>query len=106
METHPFQAYLSKALAPPTRLQVLGSLSKNVRNSELMMQAGTRQSSLSRHLAPTRQQEVVVARRVGTNVYDELLNPRIIDSCSQIGKLLVEWLEREHCAVTSLGVSN
>jgi DNA-binding transcriptional ArsR family regulator len=107
METYSLQADLCKALAHPTRLQVLDLLSKKERSvEELTRLVGTGQSNLSQHLAALRQQKLVVGRRVGMNVYYELSNPRIVDACSEIRKLLVELLEDEHRAATRLEVSN
>ena len=107
MEAYSLQADLCKALAHPTRLQVLNLLSKKERSvEELTRLVGTGQSNLSQHLAALRQQKLVVAKRVGMNVYYELSNPKIVDACSQIRELLVELLENEHRAATTLEVSN
>jgi ArsR family transcriptional regulator len=107
METYSLQADLCKALAHPTRLQVLDLLSKKERSvEELTRLVGTGQSNLSQHLAALRQQKLVVGRRVGMNVYYELSNPRVVDACSEIRKLLVELLEDEHRVATKLEVSN
>jgi ArsR family transcriptional regulator len=107
MEIYSLQADLCKALAHPTRLQVLNLLSKKGRSvEELTRLVGTGQSNLSQHLAALRQQKLVVARRVGMNVYYELSNPKIVDACSQIRELLVELLENEHRAATTMEVPN
>jgi DNA-binding transcriptional ArsR family regulator len=107
METYSLQADLCKALAHPTRLQVLDLLSKKERSvEELTRLVGTGQSNLSQHLAALRQQKLVVGKRVGMNVYYELSNPRIVDACSEIRKLLAELLEDEHRAATKLEVPN
>ena len=82
-------------------------LSKKERSvEELTRLVGTGQSNFSQHLAALRQQRLVVAKRVGMNVYYELSNPKIADACSHIRELLVELLENEHCAATMLEVSN
>ena len=89
------------------RLRVLNLLSKKGRSvEELTRLVGTGQSILSQHLAALGQQKLVVARRVGMNVYYELSNPKIVDACSQIRELLVELHENEHRAATTLEVSN
>jgi ArsR family transcriptional regulator len=107
MEVYSLQADLYKALAHPTRLQVLDLLSKRERSvEELTKIVGTGQSNLSQHLAALRQQKLVIAKRAGVNVYYELSNPKIADACSTIRKLLAELLEDEHRAVTMLEVSN
>jgi len=107
METYSLQADLYKALAHPTRLQVLDLLSKRERSvEELTRIVGTGQSNLSQHLAALRQQKLVIGRRAGMNVFYELSNPKIADACSTIRKLLAELLEDEHRAVNMLEVSN
>ena len=107
MEVYSLQADLCKALAHPTRLQVLDLLSKKERSvEELTKLLGTGQSNLSQHLAALRQQRLVVARRAGMNVYYELSNPKIADACSTIRKLLAELLESEHRAAAMLEVEN
>jgi DNA-binding transcriptional ArsR family regulator len=107
MEIYSLQADLCKALAHPTRLQVLDLLSKRERSvEELAKLVGAGQSNLSQHLAALRQQKLVVARRAGMNVYYGLSNPKIADACSQIRNLLAELLENEHRAAALLEVSN
>jgi|SRR5208283_2582579 len=107
MEACSLQADLCKALAHPIRLQVLNLPSKKEGSvEELTRLVGTGQSNLSQHLVTLRQQKLVVARRVGINVYYELSNPKIVDACSQIRELLVELLENEHRSATTLEVSN
>jgi ArsR family transcriptional regulator len=107
MEMYSLQADLCKALAHPTRLQVLDLLSKRERSvEELTKLVGTGQSNLSQHLAALRQQKLVVARRAGMNVYYGLSNPKIANACLQIRKLLVELLENEHHAAAMLEASS
>jgi ArsR family transcriptional regulator len=107
MEIYSLQADLCKALAHPTRLQVLDLLSKKERSvEELTRLVGTGQSNLSQHLAALRQQKLVVARRAGMNVYYELSNPKIADACSTIRKLHAELLEGDRRAAAKLEVSN
>jgi len=107
MQFYSLQADLCKALAHPTRLQVLDLLSKKERSvEELTRLVGTGQSNLSQHLAALRQQRLVVAKRVGMNVYYELSNPKISDACSNIRSLLAELLESDHRAARMLEVSN
>ncbi len=107
MEAYLLQADLCKALAHPTRFQILNLPSKKERSvEELTRLVGTGQLNLSQHLAVLRQQKLVVARRVGMKVYYELSNPKIVDACSQIRELIVELLENEHRSATTLEVSN
>ena len=107
MEIYSLQADLCKALAHPTRLQVLDLLSKKERTvEELTRLCGTGQSNLSQHLASLRQQRLVVARREGVNVFYELANPKISVACSDLRKLLAELLESDYRAAAMSEVSN
>ena len=105
MTIYSLQADLCKALAHPTRLQVLDLLSKKEHTvDELSKLTGSGQSNLSQHLAGLRQQKLVVPRRAGMNVYYELANPKIGDTCDLIRELLVELSEDEHRVVSMMEV--
>jgi DNA-binding transcriptional ArsR family regulator len=99
------QADLCKALAHPTRLQVLDLLSKRERSvEELARLVGTGQSNLSQHLAALRQQRLVIPRRAGMNVYYGLANPKIADACSTIREVLAELIAQDQRAAALLEV--
>ena len=99
------QADLCRALAHPTRLQVLDLLSKHERSvEELTRLVGIGQSNLSQHLAALRQQRLVIPRRAGMNVYYGLSNPRIADACSTIREVLAELIAQDQRAAASLEV--
>lgn len=95
------QAELCKALAHPTRLQVLDLLSEHERSvEELAKLTGTGQSNLSQHLAALRRQKLVVPRRAGMNVFYTLTDPKIADACSLTRELLTSLVRRDQRAVT------
>ncbi|HLD58214.1 MAG TPA: metalloregulator ArsR/SmtB family transcription factor [archaeon] len=87
-------AELCKALADPTRLEILNLLSKGEKNvSELAALMKIRQATLSQHLAVLRQRKVVVTRRQGTTVSYRIANPKMIKACNLIREVLLEQLE-------------
>lgn len=105
MNIYSLQADLCKALAHPTRLQILDLLSERERTvEELIRIVGTGQSNLSQHLAALRQRRLVVARRQGLNVYYTLSTPKIAEACNLTKKLLLDLLEREHRAARKIEV--
>lgn len=105
MNIYSLQADLCKALAHPTRLQILDLLSERERTvEELIRVVGTGQSNLSQHLAALRQRRLVVARRQGLNVYYTLSTPKIAEACNLTKKLLLDLLEREHRAARKIEV--
>lgn len=106
MMIYSLQAELCKALAHPTRLQVLDLLSERERSvEELAKLTGTGQSNLSQHLAALRRQKLVVPRRAGMNVFYTLADPRIADACSLTRELLTSLVRRDQRAVTVTEVS-
>ena len=103
MKIYSLQADLCKALAHPVRLQILDLLAKKEYTvEELAKLTRLGQSNLSQHLGALRQQKLVIPRRAGMNVYYGLSNPKIVDACSLIKKLLVELLEDEHRVVKKI----
>jgi ArsR family transcriptional regulator len=106
MNLYSLQADFCKALAHPTRLQILDLLSERERTvEELVRVVGTGQSNLSQHLAALRQRRLVVARRQGLNVYYTLSTPKIAEACNLTKKLLLDLLEREHRATRKIEVA-
>ena len=97
MDIYSLQADLCKALAHPTRLQILDLLSEKERTvDELTKLTKSGQSNLSQHLAALKQQKLVIPRRAGINVYYSLSNHKIADACNLVKKLLVELQENEY----------
>ena len=89
-------AELCKALADPTRLEILNLLSKGEKNvSELVALMKIRQATLSQHLTVLRQKNVVVTRKHGTTVSYRIANPKMIKACNLIREVLLEQLENE-----------
>ena len=89
-------AGLCKALADPTRLEILNLLSKGETSvSELATMMKIRQATLSQHLAVLRQRNVVVTRKQGTTVSYKIANRKMVKACNLIKEVLLEQLESE-----------
>ena len=89
-------AGLCKALADPTRLEILNLLSKGEKSvSELATMMKIRQATLSQHLAVLRQRNVVVTRKQGTTVSYKIANRKMVKACNLIKEVLLEQLESE-----------
>lgn len=73
-----FKAQLFSALAHPTRLGILELLRDGERTvSELQMQLEIEATSVSQQLAVLRTRNIVEGRRVGTNVYYRVCDPKV-----------------------------
>lgn len=97
-------AELCKTLANPTRLEIL-SLLRNGEKSvgELTALIGVGQATISQHLAVLRQRRVVSTRKDGVNIFYKIKNPKIVEACDIIRKVLFEQLtEMEELAKVAL----
>jgi ArsR family transcriptional regulator len=73
-----FKAKLFKALAHPTRVKIVDLLREGPRAvSELQADLPIEPSSVSQQLAVLRAQNIVTARREGTNVYYRVDDPQV-----------------------------
>lgn len=74
-----------KALADPTRLQILHALENGERNvSDLLAEVGGSQANVSKHLARMRQAGIVRARRDGTSVFYRVIDPTAFAVCHTV----------------------
>ena len=93
-----------KALAHPTRLQVIEYLKGGEASVGKLVQAlGVEQSSLSRHLATLRNLGVLEARQEKTNVYYNLQDHDIFKVLKPIAELLRKKLRKSEKILASLG---
>lgn len=73
-----FKAELFKALSHPVRIQILELLrSGEMTVSDLQAQLGIEMSSVSQQLALLRGRQLVVARREGTSVHYQVVDPQV-----------------------------
>ncbi len=87
-------AELCKTLANPTRLEILSLLKSGKKSvTELAALTGTRQATVSQHLAVLRQRGVVSTKREGMNVFYEVANPKITTACGIIREVLFDYIQ-------------
>lgn len=75
-----FKAEFFKALAHPTRIQILETLRDGERNvTELQEILAVEASSVSQQLAVLRNKNIVDTRKVGTSVFYSVRDPALFD---------------------------
>jgi DNA-binding transcriptional ArsR family regulator len=75
-----FKAEFFKALAHPTRIQILETLRDGERNvTELQEILAVEASSVSQQLAVLRNKNIVETRKAGTSVYYSVRDPALFD---------------------------
>ena len=88
-------ASICRTLSHPKRLEILNLLRQGELSvSEMAEQMGISLANVSQHLAVLRDQEVVVPRREGVNIYYQISNPKIIQACDLMREVLFEQLAR------------
>ena len=93
MNVFEFQADLSKTMANPLRLAILHFLKDGEKKvNELSELIGVSQSNVSQHLALMRQRQIVKTRKLGTNIYYSVSNPKISQACDMVREVLIEQL--------------
>lgn len=87
------QAEICKALANPTRLEILSRLgSQEVSYSDLLSALRISKTNLSQHLAVLRKTRIVTDRREGVNTYYRLTYPEIAAACQAVQQVLAQHL--------------
>ena len=85
-----------KALADPTRLQILHALENGERNvTDLLQEVGGSQANVSKHLARMRQAGIVRSRRDGTSAYYRVIDPTAFAVCRTVCDALEMQAESE-----------
>lgn len=96
MNVFEFQADLSKTMANPLRLAILHFLKDGEKKvNELSELIGVSQSNVSQHLALMRQRQIVKTRKLGTNIYYSVSNPKISQACDMVREVLIEQLRQK-----------
>jgi ArsR family transcriptional regulator len=86
-------AEICKVFANPKRLEILNSIrEKELTVSELVELLDVRKANVSQHLAVLRQKGVVHTRRDGLNIYYSISDPKIIEACDLMRKVLLKQL--------------
>lgn len=87
------QAEVCKAIAHPKRLMIIYALKSGEQGAgELAEELGLSLPTLSQHMRILRERGLVAARQKGRNVYYRLSDPRIIEACEMMRRLLKGWL--------------
>ena len=96
MTIYEFQSEISKTLAHPLRLAILHCLKGGEKTvNELTKTLGASQSNVSQHLALMRQRQIVQTRKVGSNIYYRVANPKISQACDIMREVLIEQLNQK-----------
>jgi DNA-binding transcriptional ArsR family regulator len=83
------QAALCKALAHPSRIQLIDLVSKGERAcGDLQKQLGLSKANLSQHVSQLRQTGMIVTRRQGKQLYCSLAMPEVKEACQMIRNVL------------------
>lgn len=90
-------AQLCKTLAHPKRLEIISFLKNGEKSiKELLDRVNISKANLSQHLAILRQNNVILARRNGLNIYYSISNKKMIQACDIIREVLFEQFEGNH----------
>lgn len=75
-----FKSEIFQALANPTRIAIVELLSeREISAGELIAKLGMEQTNVSQHLAVLRARQIVVNRKVGSQVFYSLRDPVILE---------------------------
>lgn len=82
---------LLKALASPRRLEIVNLLRDNEMNVAGMQEMlDLPQANLSQHLMVLREQNIVVQRKEGKEVYYQLSDKRVVEACDLLRTVLID----------------
>jgi len=79
-----------KTMSNPKRLEIMNIIkNKEVTVNEISKELGTRKSNTSQHLAYLRYVGIVVARRLGKNIFYKLVDPRILEATKSVASIKI-----------------
>lgn len=85
------EASFIKALAHPARLEIIHLLrTHSLTVSQITKMLGARQAYVSQHLLILKQAKVVVAHRLGKEMYYEVADSRITKACDSLYSLVTD----------------
>lgn len=86
-------AEICKIFTNPKRLEIISLLRDGEKTvNELAELADVPQANISQHLTVLRQNNVVITRREGANIYYKIANPKILQACDLMREVLLEKL--------------
>ena len=93
LEIYRLKSEICKTFSDPRRLIIIEALRHGERSvGELVKILGIPQAGASRHLAVLRDRGVVRTRREGTTVYYSLTDPKILEACDIVHRVLLNQL--------------
>lgn len=102
-EIYELHASICQTLSNPKRLEILNTLrEKEMPVKKLKEITGFSKANLSQHLAILRQRKIVIARRVGVNIYYRISNPKVIKACDLMREVLYEQLSKDEKLIKKL----
>lgn len=88
-------AEFCKTLANPKRLIIVRALRTKERTvSDFAKLLNLPIANVSQHLKALRDRDIVVTRKEGQKVYYSLADPRLVDACDMIRKIIVDLNKR------------
>lgn len=95
LELYMLKAELCKTFADPRRQMLIDQLGKGESTvGNLARKLEMPQAVVSRHLAILRERGVARARRDGTNMYYSLSDPKIVEACEIMHRILLDQIEK------------
>jgi len=97
------QAELCRVMSHASRQMVIHILFDGQKNvNEIVNLTGINQSAVSRHLAILRRGGLVLSERHGQEIYYRLANPKIVEVCNLMRKVLITQMEDRSAKVKIL----
>ena len=94
-ELYEKHAEICKTLSNPKRLEIINLLRVRERNvNELVKLAKISQSNISQHLTILRQNNLVLTKRKGKQIYYKLAYPEMIKACDIMKNILLKQLKK------------
>ena len=94
-------ADVCRVLGSASRIRIIEALRDGeISVGELSDTLGLRQANVSQHLAVMRSKGVLKTRKVGTNIYYSVSNPKIVQACDLMRQVLLEQLKENEKLVS------
>ena len=98
------KAEILKAMAQPTRLQILEFLRSGERCiCEIIPAVNGEQSNISRHISLMQKSHLVTTRKDGVKVMVKVRDPKIFEILDQVGGILKSQMSEQNRLIKTLG---
>ena len=89
--------------AHPKRLEIIDLLKEGEKSvSQLSSITGYSKANVSQHLTALRRVKIVEARREGASAFYRIINPKLIEACNTIQRVLLDQLLKDEKASRSI----